>query len=164
VDGKVVEDRAAQVDLAERTLTLLDGKERRTHPRVHVLPLVPQAFAIVQRLVWVARRLGEQCVWGALHPVTLTHAVERICDAMLADGEAREPVQVRNIRRTCETLLASIQVSKDIRAQLQSHGLSGVQQRPYDRHDYMAENRETLTKWAAHLEGLKAAHAKLARI
>jgi hypothetical protein len=59
-------------------------------------------------------------------------------------------------------MLASLKVSRDIRAQLQSHGLSGVQQRHYDRHDYLAEKRDGLEKWATHLAGLRAAHAERA--
>jgi len=67
----------------------------------------------------------------------------------------REPFQLRDIRRTCETMLASLGVSSDVRAQLQSHGLGGVQTRHYDRHDYMAEKRQTLKTWGRHLERLK---------
>ncbi len=32
----------------------------------------------------------------------------------------------------------------DVRAQLQSHGLSGVQVRHYDRYDYLTEKRDAL--------------------
>ena len=42
------------------------------------------------------------------------------------------------------TILTRAEVSKDIRAQLQSHGLSGVQIRHYDRHDYEKEKRQAL--------------------
>jgi hypothetical protein len=42
-------------------------------------------------------------------------------------------------------------VSKDIRAQIQSHGLSGVQTRHYDRHDYLNEKREALLLWENYL-------------
>jgi hypothetical protein len=52
-------------------------------------------------------------------------------------------------------MLASLGVSSDARAQLQSHGLGGVQTRHYDRHDYMAEKRQTLKTWGRHLERLK---------
>jgi hypothetical protein len=77
---------------------------------------------------------------------------------MLAAKEAREPFQARDIRRTCETALASLKVSKDIRGQIQSHGLGGVQTKHYDMHSYMDEKRNALLKLAKHLEQLKAAH------
>jgi hypothetical protein len=56
-----------------------------------------------------------------------------------------------HIRRTAETLLASKGISRDIRAQIQSHGLSGVQVRHYDRHDYRDPRCKT-----AHIEFLAA--------
>jgi hypothetical protein len=48
------------------------------------------------------------------------------------------------LRRTVETRLSAAGVSVAARAQLQSHGLGGVQARHYDRHDYMREKREAL--------------------
>jgi ATP-dependent protease HslVU (ClpYQ) peptidase subunit len=48
--------------------------------------------------------------------------------------------------------LAALGVSSDIRAQIQSHGLGGVQARHYDRHNYMGEKLSTLEKWNLHLD------------
>jgi hypothetical protein len=82
-------------------------------------------------------------------------------DAMLAEKppELRERFQLRDLRRTCETMLASLGVSKDIRAQLQSHGLGGVHARHYDKHEYLLEKRQALGKWVPHLARLKAGSA-----
>jgi integrase len=146
------------VDLSGKTLTLFDSKGRRALPRVHVLPLVPQALGVVRRLVSAERADGERRVWGQLYYTTLSHTVEKISDAMLAAKEAREPFQARDIRRTCETALAGLKISKDIRGQIQSHGLGGVQAKHYDMHSYMDEKRHALLKLAKHLEQLKAAH------
>ena len=66
---------------------------------------------------------------------------------MLTTKELREGFEMRDLRRTCETMLAALGVSSDIRAQVQSHGLGGVQARHYDRHNYMAEKRSTLEAW-----------------
>jgi hypothetical protein len=52
--------------------------------------------------------------------------------------------QLKRIRSGVETLLASSGVSREIRGHLQSHGLSGVQARHYDGHDYMPEKRSAL--------------------
>lgn len=57
----------------------------------------------------------------------------------------------RDLRRTCETQLASLGVNLETRAQLLSHGRSGVQAKHYDRHTYIAEKRRALNKWARHL-------------
>jgi hypothetical protein len=50
-----------------------------------------------------------------------------------------------------ETQLASLGVNLETRAQLLSHGRSGVQAKHYDRHTYIAEKRRALNKWARHL-------------
>jgi hypothetical protein len=75
---------------------------------------------------------------------------------MLKAKQAREEFELRDLRRTAETMLAALKVPSDIRAQLLSHGLGGVQYRHYDRHDYMAEKKQALELWARHLTKLKA--------
>jgi len=62
--------------------------------------------------------------------------------------EVTEPFLLQDIRRTIETTLASLGVSQDLRAQIQSHGLGGIQQKHYNRHDYSNEKRDALEKWA----------------
>jgi len=47
--------------------------------------------------------------------------------------------------------MAALGVSTDVRAQIQSHGLGGIQARHYDRHDYMQEKRAALALWVARL-------------
>jgi hypothetical protein len=60
------------------------------------------------------------------------------------------------MRSTCETMMAAMGISKDIRAQIQSHGLGGVQARHYDRHDYMPEKRNALEAWTKRLSAIEA--------
>ena len=52
--------------------------------------------------------------------------------------------QAKRIRSGVETLLASARVSTEIRGRLQSHGISGVQARHYDGHEYLPEKRKAL--------------------
>jgi integrase len=91
-----------------------------------------------------------------VRPETLSTVVAEIAKAMVAAKQAREPFQLRDLRRTCETMLAALGVSSDVRAQLQSHGLGGVQARHYDRHSYFDEKRDALELWARHLERIKS--------
>jgi hypothetical protein len=56
-------------------------------------------------------------------------------------------------------MLAALGVSSDIRAQVQSHGLGGVQARHYDRHSYMVEKRTTLEAWNQHLHAIVSGRA-----
>jgi hypothetical protein len=64
-----------------------------------------------------------------------------------------ENFQAKRIRSGVETLLASLKISSDIRGRLQSHGISGVQARHYDAHDYVDEKRHALETLFAALEG-----------
>lgn len=152
--------RPADVDLDAGTVTLYDPKGARQQARVHVLPLTEQPAAIVERLLaekgdFLMSRHGKVPLRGE----TLSKAVAEISAAMVKAGTAREPFQLRDIRRTCETLLARMGISSDTRAQLLSHGLGGVQQRHYDRHSYMDEKRAALKAWAAKLEEIASGEA-----
>lgn len=64
------------------------------------------------------------------------------------------PFDLRDIRRTCETMLAGMRVHKDIRSQLLSHGISGVQDAHYDRHGYIDEKRAVLVAWEQRLDDI----------
>jgi integrase len=153
--------KATDVDLSSDTATLYDGKGARTQARIHVLPLVKEARTVLeQRLagVTVGEPLFSTDKKHAMRHETVSALVADLGAAMLKaePPEARETFQLRDLRRTCETMLAALKVSSDVRAQLQSHGLGGVQQRHYDRHDYMLEKRQALQKWVKHLASLKA--------
>ena len=150
---------AADVDLDGETITLRDPKGKRKQPRQHVLPIVKEAAEILQARI--AGQPASMPVFStdgetALRPETLSMLVADLSKAMVKAGEAREPFQLRDLRRTAETMLASLGVSSDVRAQIQSHGLGGVQNRHYNMHDYMAEKRRALELWARHLERLKS--------
>lgn len=82
----------------------------------------------------------------------VSHFVHGMVTDMVGKKEAREGFELRDLRRTCETMLAALGVSSDVRAQLQSHGLGGVQTRHYDRHTYMNEKLAALEKWQRHLD------------
>lgn len=143
---------AKDADIAGETITLRDPKGKRHAPRLHVLPLVPEALAIVERRVTGLH--GDDKLFSVT-PEALSAAVADMSTELVKAEAAREPFQLRDLRRTAETMLAGLGVSSDIRAQLQSHGLGGVQNRHYDRHDYAPEKKRTLDLWSAHLKSLK---------
>ena len=88
------------------------------------------------------------------HPSSLSNAVTDI-SKVLAERESIEPFSARDIRRTCETLLASLKVSKEVRAHLLSHGrTTGVQNRHYDQWEYLPEKTEALETWQNFLSKL----------
>lgn len=154
--------KASDIDLAGATVTLYDGKGARSQPRPHVLPVGREAAAIFRRRLGALNDGEPMFSIDGTHPMrveTLGAAVGEIAASMLSaePPETREPFQLRDLRRTCETLMASLGISSDVRAQIQSHGLGGVQNRHYDRHGYAEEKKHALSKWVRHMRSLKAA-------
>jgi integrase len=159
--AQLLRARPADVDLSAGVLTLFDGKGARQQPRVHVVPLTRPALEIVRRRVDESRRLGGAPLFtsdgrSTIRPETVSVLVAEISAKMVEAEEARESFGLRDLRRTAETMLASLGVPSDVRAHLQSHGLGGVQKRHYDRHEYALEKRSALELWVAHLERLRA--------
>ena len=164
--AQLLRARTTDYDPDTKTLRLLDPKGKRTKPREHLLPMAPKAAALVAGLVERAKE--QKTPWlFASHGETLMatetpgkRAVE-ICAAMES-----EPFNVRDIRRTCETMLARMGISRDTRAQLLSHGISGVQAKHYDRHDYANEKRAALVAWEARLDEIASGRksAKVVRM
>lgn len=135
-----------------KTLRLLDPKGKRRTPREHLLPLGPVASEIVTELVKQAKAKDTPLLFPSKTNKTPLHdsmpgpRVTEIAAAMGGDQ-----FDLRDIRRTVETMLAGLNVSRDIRAQLLSHGISGVQAVHYDRYDYLKEKHAALLKWERHL-------------
>ncbi len=68
------------------------------------------------------------------------------------DGDAATRMQGRDLRRSIETRLQALGVARDVRAQLMSHGRTGgVQQRHYERHDFLAEKTIALALLEVHI-------------
>jgi len=150
---QLVRARRADVDLSENTLTLYDPKGTRRRSRVHRLPLLTDAAAILERRLLQTDHDGQLF---SSTVETLSALVHELSAQMVQAGEASEPFRLADLRRTTETMLAALRVSSDVRAQLLSHGLGGIQHRHYDRHDYMLEKRQALEKWIRHLAALKS--------
>lgn len=169
--AQLLRAKVGDFDQDTATLRLWDGKGKRTQPREHLLPLAPHAAAMVVALVERAKaRETERAkqegrapelagLWlfsthgrVAMNPETVSNRAAEVCA-----GIGGEAFNVRDIRRTVETMLAGLGISKDTRAQLLSHGISGVQAAHYDRHAYTDEKRAALVAWEARLEAIRQA-------
>ena len=169
--AQLLRAKVGDFDQDTATLRLWDGKGKRAQPREHLLPLAPHAAGIVVALVEHAMaRENERAkqegrapelagLWlfsthgrVAMNPETVSNRAAEVCA-----GIGGEAFNVRDIRRTVETMLAGLGISKDTRAQLLSHGISGVQAAHYDRHSYADEKRAALVAWEARLEAIRQA-------
>lgn len=125
-------------------ITLLDPKGRRKEPRVHVVPLLPEAQAALEQI-----GRGQYLVSfnGGETPATDARFRGRVRDvsaAMLEAGEIAEPFTPGDLRRTVETRLAAARIPSDHLKHLLSHGFGGVQDRHYQRYDFHAEKLAAL--------------------
>lgn len=138
--------RARVSDYTDGTLRLFDGKGKRSEPREHLIPVAPKAKELLDGLTAdkpAAARILK------VHPQTVGIRLAEICADMKVTS-----FDLRDIRRTAETMLVAMGISKETRAQLLSHGLGGVQDVHYDKHSYTKEKRSALVAWEGKLESI----------
>ena len=129
-------------NISENMIVIFDKKGRNndpTDPRRHAVPLTKDA-----------RLALEQCTSGGEFALSAKFGTTPLGERTLSNG-AKEIVgdaiagfNLKRIRSTIETTLASQGVSKDTRGRLQSHGIFGVQDKHYDDYDYFSEKLEAL--------------------
>jgi integrase len=164
--SQLLRARVADYEAETQTLRLWDTKGKRREPREHLIPLAPRGAALVAHLIERAHQKEKTAtasgsapqtnpsLWLSTGGATMAEATPGKRLAEIAADMQVEPFNLRDIRRTVETMLAGMGVSRETRAQLLSHGLGGVQAVHYDRHSYSAEKRAALVAWEAHLEGI----------
>jgi hypothetical protein len=131
--------RLHERDVAATTIQLFDPKGKRVDPRPHLLPITKPMRAELAQLAPTGYVLSTDGGITPMHPTSIS--------AWAADAGKRagiEGFQLKRVRSGVETALASVRVSKDVRGQLQSHGLGGVQDAHYDAHEYLPVKRQAL--------------------
>jgi integrase len=132
--------RLQWVDVADDAMTIFDGKGRPGQGlRPHQIPLLPDARTSLAKL----KRDGEFAIstTAGKKPISVRTLAGW---AHIIVGSSIDGFQLKRIRSGVETLLAANGVSREVRGHLQSHGLTGVQARHYDGHDYMPEKRKAI--------------------
>ena len=150
----------ADYDIKARVLRLADPKGKRTTAIPHVLPVSKRVATLLDAL----RTLngdGEYIFSTTsgikpIHHTSLPPVFANIGKTVPAKKRAGvDPFQGRDIRRSVETRLQALGVSRENRAQLLSHGrTTGVQQKHYERHDYLIEKAQALDQLEEHLFGI----------
>ena len=130
-------------------LTLLDPKGNRAQAREHLLPVVGSARELIQAAVDHADSRKTPHLFTTngrkvLSSDTVSELLLSIKLEMLTRGVIATDFDVRDIRRTFETYLASKKVDDKVRAHLFSHGIGGVQDEHYNLYEYFAEKQEAL--------------------
>jgi integrase len=144
----------ADYDSEAGTLMLRDPKGRGG-TRNHILPVSKRVAVLLplphpdggEFIFTTGRKL-------AIHPSSIAVNAKAIADAIVKRGPS---FSTGDIRRTAETRLAALGVSKELRAQVLSHGITrGVQEKHYDRHLYLTEKAGVLELWEKHLSAVVA--------
>jgi hypothetical protein len=147
----------ADYDAKTGVLRLADPKGSRLTAMQHYLPVSERVRQMLADL-WALNSAGpfvfSTCGGEkSIHSTSLTSIFVELRDSWrVACGDPAAYFQGRDIRRSTETRLQSLGVSREIRAQLLSHGrTSGVQQKHYERYDYLKEKAAALALWEKHL-------------
>lgn len=136
--------KLVKTDISHDRITLFDSKGKPAKgARPNTVPLIEAAVACLEECNHEANILGDFAIstqLGKTHlsASTLSRWAKEVAAKHIKDFDAKR------IRSGIETLLASVQVSSEIRGRLQSHGVTGVQARHYDGHDYQSEKRLAL--------------------
>ena len=152
--AQLLRAKVSDYDKDSQTPRLWDGKGKRSTPREHLLPLASKAAAIVEKLIERAKPLETPLLFSSFGKTQLVETTPGKRATAICKTMKCEAFDLRDIRRTCETMLAGMGISRDTRAQLLSHGLSGVQAAHYDRHSYTNEKRAALVAWEKRLDDI----------
>lgn len=145
--AQLLRAKVCDFDQDTNTLRLWDTKGKRTHAREHLLPLASRATAIIKSLITTVNKPDS-----LIFNIKVQAVGNRV--GGISDACGTGHFDLRDIRRTVETQLASMGIHKDTRAQLLSHGISGVQAAHYDRYEYINEKRNALIAWEQRLEDI----------
>jgi integrase len=148
---------------AERAAWLVPG-ERAKNKRDHLIPLAPQAVETVKSAIELSgdsdflfpTRLGRG---GPIDRHTLTVAMVRFAKSLkgpAAKTWQQEIPTPHDLRRTCNSHLAKMGISKEIRDRALNHitSLRDPESKHYNLYEFQSEKRQALGKWAAEIQAI----------
>ena len=146
----------SEINLTKAWLEI--SKSRYKGDRAHIVPLGASAMSILERLpVWpgndyflFSTRSGRVPVSGfSKGKSRLDEEIRRAMAACkLESGLAR--YRIHDFRVTCETRLATLGFSQDVRDAVLGHSKPGLQ-KTYNKYDYSDEKRTALVVYADHI-------------
>lgn len=152
--------RPTQLLTSDRTMyhkdhvLIRDAKGKEGERTVHAVPLNDLALGCLERLSMITSEdpypFSGKDLNESIHTNSLSRAVTKLYSRH--KKEFAGPFTLRDIRRTCKTLMGVAGISKEIRDRIQGHAFSDVASKHYDRYDYFKEKHAALNVWAAWLE------------
>jgi integrase len=159
--------RSQLENLAEpdQALWIIPGQRTKRHRLNkagpdHVLPLSPLARETILELLamiepaeqWLLPTRSRQRK-GHMRGNSLTQAMDFFGDRLAGNDDAirtwlAERPTPHDLRRTVETRMAALGVSKETRDRCLNHVPTDTGSKHYNRHDYVTEKREAFTRWS----------------
>lgn len=123
---------------------------------MHLLPLTGLAWEKVRPLLEECKALGWTHLFHGSRDTPIgdeavSHAVNELSKSLLQSHRIETPFCYLDLRRTFETRMSDLKIPKEVRAQLQSHDLGGVQMTRYNRFDFLDQKRDALERWQRYL-------------
>jgi hypothetical protein len=127
-----------------------DAKGKAGERTAHAVPLNKLALGCLERLSMITAKdaypFSGKDLTESIHTNSLSRAVSKLYSRHKEDFAG--PFTLRDIRRTCKTLMGVAGISKEIRDRIQGHAFSDVSSKHYDRYDYFKEKQTALSVWA----------------
>ena len=153
--GEPLGARANEFDIEARTWLIPGSRTKNKLP--HIVPLSDGAIRISQRRIDATDDFlfpgASKRIRGSIRADSLAHALTRkLQEFKDADGKAIGAFTSHDVRRTVETGLARLGISREIRDRVLNHKDASVGGVHYNQHDYLHEKRAALEAWARKLE------------
>ena len=162
--------RLTRQDIIEGSIVLWDGKGKRIEPRKHEVPVLPRCQKDLDYFINQTNDAAPATfITKPLHLLTTDGGKTAISNTTIttwasqAVGQAITAFSLKRVRSGVETLLSKRGVGLEVRGELQSHGLGGVQKRSYDGHDFLDEKRGALELLLATLEDTRGTVINIGR-
>ncbi len=125
---------------------LCEWERTKSNPQPHLLPMPPQARAILDARMalnygWLFPSVFNPAVHIRLE--LLQDITARFCERMGVDR-----FTPRDLRRTWKTLAGFAGITKVDRDLVQVHSHADISSRHYDRYEYLAEKRAAMKRWS----------------
>ena len=160
--SEITDARRSWFDAEERTLTVPSKVTKMKHGD-NVIPLVPEAFAIVKAIVESITLPKGSNIDPALFPSRSSpgdpyQGWNKLRPKLYAGmreilGAKFKPFTPHDTRHTIKTWLASAGIEPHISEAVLHHTKRGMEA-VYNHHKYASERRDALEQWAKHLESI----------
>ncbi len=151
---------AKRSELSFERKTLEIPKARYKGGRDHIVPLSAQAEAVLRSMPVLAGEYIFSTTHGTRPISGFSRAKQRMDELALGifrqntnnpDAEWQN-YRLHDLRVTCESRLADLGFTQDVRDAVLGHAKIGLQ-KLYNKHDYLEEKREALERYGAALAG-----------